>query len=72
MTPEQITLSTQSAFKAFDNLKPGEGIDITKTKLYTHDKELMLDICKCAIDYARRFEEDKFVLSDDYKIFKRM
>ena len=72
MTDAEIASATKAAFKAFDELKPGEGIDISKTKTYALDKQTMIDICTWYID-TRRLEHDaSYIMSDDYTIIKRM
>ena len=72
MTDIELTSAIQNAFKAFDALKPGEGIDISLSKTYKADKAIMIDICKNYIDGKVAGDNHEYVLNDKYTVFKRL
>lgn len=72
MSDQEINAAAKAAFKAFDGLRPGEGIDITKSKTYAADKQIMLDICKFYIDAQRANGNDTHELNSNYTVIKRL
>lgn len=72
MSDIEILTATKAAFKAFDELKPGEGIDITQSKTYKADKLMMLTICTTYIETQRANGQDTHELNEKYTIIKRL
>lgn len=72
MSDLEILTATKNAFKAFDALKPGEGIDITESKTYKADKGIMLDICTTYIDNQRANGSDTHELNEKLTVIKRL
>lgn len=71
MTDAELSIATNAAFKAFDALKKGEGIDISKTRIWAYSKEYMIDICKTYIDGQRLGGNDTHEINEGYTIIKR-
>lgn len=72
MSNTEIVMAANAAFKAFDALKPGEGIDITQSKTYKADKGIMIDICTTYIDNQRANGNDTHELNSNYTVIKRL
>ena len=72
MTDREIVETAEAAFKAFDSLAKGQAVDITKTKTWKIDKQIMREICFWYIDTKRLEHCDEYIMNDDYTIIKRV
>lgn len=55
-------------FAGLESMKPGESVELSKTKIGKQDIELIIEVCKIFIDEGNY----DFEFSNDYKFIRRL